>query len=410
MPEPVKLPTNQLYCNIFLRTLSHASSLGADSGECFHALQDAIPLNPTTWMIAWSELASRLNQHAASLLETRPPQRRSAKLAYLRAANYHRTAFFPLFSYPLRKDAVMPSYKTMRANFASAAELFDPPLIPLRIPFNGAKMRGYLANPLDTYRNGRLIVIISGHDAPMEELYFFCTHHALSRGYSIVAFDGPGQGGTLLESGMKLSHDFGEVLASVLDVAAEHGTWRRTVVMGLPLGGPLCLKAVSGSKMAARVHAVVADPAELNLIDTFRARLSFPQNMLERLPNGPAWAIWLLHIILRRMAASQSVAGWALRRGMLVHGCHTPLDYMISLQEFDNQPILGQIKIPVLITRAQKDEMSDQAELVYHKLINCEKKTFMIFRDDDGAYKNCETGARMLFSERVFAWLDETLS
>jgi esterase/lipase len=95
---------------------------------------------------------------------------------------------------------------------------------------------------------------------------------------------------------------------------------------------------------------------------------------------------------------------------MLVHGCHTPLDYMISLQEFDNQPILGQIKIPVLITRAQKDEMSDQAELVYHKLINCEKKTFMIFRDDDGAYKNCETGARMLFSERVFAWLDETLS
>jgi alpha-beta hydrolase superfamily lysophospholipase len=169
----------------------------------------------------------------------------------------------------------MPSYKTMRANFASAAELFDPPLIPLRIPFNGAKMRGYLANPLDTYRNGRLIVIISGHDAPMEELYFFCTHHALSRGYSIVAFDGPGQGGTLLESGMKLSHDFGEVLASVLDVAAEHGTWRRTVVMGLPLGGPLCLKAVSGSKMAARVHRIYSSAFRMDLPGLYGYSTSF---------------------------------------------------------------------------------------------------------------------------------------
>lgn len=222
----------------------------------------------------------------------------------------------------------MPSYKAMRANFASAAELFDPSWIPLRTPVDGVNMRGCLAKPLDTYRNDRFIVSISGHDAPMEKLYFFCTYHALSRGYSIAACDGPGQGGSLLESGMKLSHDFGEVLASVLDVAAEHGTWRHNVVMGLSIGGPLCLKAVSGSKMATRFYAVVADHAELSLMDTFRARLYFPQNILERLPHGPTWAVWLLHIVRRCMAASQSVAGWALRRRMLVHGCHTPLDYM----------------------------------------------------------------------------------
>lgn len=33
MPDSVKLPTNQLYRDIFLRTLSHASSGGSDSGE-----------------------------------------------------------------------------------------------------------------------------------------------------------------------------------------------------------------------------------------------------------------------------------------------------------------------------------------------------------------------------------------
>lgn len=407
----VALPNNPLYRNIFLRTLSHASSLGADSGECFRALEDAgAKITPASWTTAWSQLGSRLNQHAASLLEKRPPQVHSARLAYLRASNYHRTAFAHVWGHPLREDAVMPSYKAMRANFASAARLFEPPLIPLEIPFQEKKLRGYLVNPPDTYRNGRLMVVIGGYDSPMEELYFFCSHHALSRGYSVLVFDGPGQGGTLIESGLKLSHDYDDVLSSVLDVAAEYGTWRQTAVMGLSLGGLLCLQAASGPKTASRVQAVVADPAELNLIDAFRSRLPFPQTVCDQLPDGPAWAAWLLELILGRMATGSGMAGWALRRGMLVHGCTTPMEYVKSLHEFDNEPFLEKIKIPVLITRAQKDEIGDQAENVYRKLVNCDKKGFLVFRDEEGAAEHCQTGARMLFSEKVFAWLDETLS
>jgi hypothetical protein len=80
-------------------------------------------------------------------------------------------------------------------------------------------------------------------------------------------FDGLGQGGTLLEYGMKMSHSFDEVLANVLDMAAEYGTCRQTTVTGLSLGGLLCLKAISGANTSSRVHALVADPAELNLVD-----------------------------------------------------------------------------------------------------------------------------------------------
>lgn len=140
-------------------------------------------------------------------------------------------------------------------------------------------------------------------------------------------FDGPGQGGTLLESGLNMSHNFDEVLASVLDVAGEYSTWQHTVVMGLSLGGLLCLKAVSGFNMATRVHAVVANPAELNLMDAIRVRTPFPHSVRERLPKEPFWAGWLLGILPRRMAAAQNASGWVLRRAMLVHGCQTPLDY-----------------------------------------------------------------------------------
>jgi hypothetical protein len=106
--------------------------MGADSGECFRALHSTGALSPAKWVASWSKMASRLDQHAASLLET--------KLAYLRASNYYRTAFAPFFGHPLDKNAVMPLYRAMSTSFANAAKLFDPPFILLEIPFKPARL------------------------------------------------------------------------------------------------------------------------------------------------------------------------------------------------------------------------------------------------------------------------------
>jgi pimeloyl-ACP methyl ester carboxylesterase len=331
-------------------------------------------------------------------------------MAYLRASNYYRTAFAPFFGHPLDKDAVMPLYKAMASSFSNAAKLFDPPFIPLEIPFKGVSLRGYLANASAAASpKNRLLIVIGGYDAPMEEIYFFIGHHALSRGYSVLIFDGPGQGGTLLEAGVKLSHVYDEVLVSVLDTAAQHGSWKHTVVEGLSLGGLLCLQAVASSTTQSRVHAVVADPGELNLLDAFRGRLPFPQSICDQLPEGPGWAAMLLGFILGHMAAGNSMPGWALRRGMLVHACDTPMEYVRSLAAFDNQSALGQVKIPALITRAEGDEIAAQAETVYERLVSTDKKCLMRFTDEDGAAEHCETGARAFFNEKVFTWLDNTL-
>ena len=54
---------------------------------------------------------------------------------------------------------------------------------------------------------------------------------------------------------------------------------------------------------------------------------------------------------------------------MLVHVCNSPIEYMKSLHEFDNESILGEINIPVLITRAPKDKIGDQAEIIYNRLL-----------------------------------------
>ncbi len=249
--QPV-LPKDPLYHTFFLRTLSHASSLGADTGECFAALQEATRNGLTThaWAAAWSTQAKRLDEHAARMLVMNPPQTLSARLAYLRASNYHRTAFLPLFGHPLDEGTVMPAYEATRSSFSKATALFEPPLVPLEVPYEDAMLGGYLCKPPSgVVSNDRLHILIGGYDAPMEELYFFTGHHALLRGYSVLRFDGPGQGGTLLESGIAMSHDYDKVLEAVLDVSAQYDTWKHTIVQGLSFGGLLCLKAVASKSV-----------------------------------------------------------------------------------------------------------------------------------------------------------------
>lgn len=171
MSNFVQLPSDPLYRSFFLRTLSHAWSSGADSVECFRALHDASPLTPANWLAAWTKMGSRLDKHAASMLRATPSQSFSAKMAFLRASNYHRTAFAPCFGHPFDKAVVMPAYAAMRSSFAEAAKLFDPPFTSLRIPFEKATLRGFLCSPSSTMpSNGRLMVVISGYDAPMEEV------------------------------------------------------------------------------------------------------------------------------------------------------------------------------------------------------------------------------------------------
>ena len=47
MSDSVRLPTDPLYCNVFLRTLS-LPSLGAGSGECFRALLKSESTQPNS--------------------------------------------------------------------------------------------------------------------------------------------------------------------------------------------------------------------------------------------------------------------------------------------------------------------------------------------------------------------------
>ena len=49
-----------------------------------------------------------------------------------------------------------------------------------------------------------LLILTNGYDATVTDMYFASAVAASRRGYHCLLFDGPGQGGTLYEQGVRL--------------------------------------------------------------------------------------------------------------------------------------------------------------------------------------------------------------
>ena len=220
---------------------------------------------------------------------------------------------------------------------------------------------------------------------------------ALHRGYNVLAVDGPGQGSALIEHGLTLRPDWENVIAAMI----EHLITRREVdadriaVIGLSLGARLAPRAASGE---GRLAACIADCGSYDLYEAALERMPTP--LAQGLRDGKWWARLVIRPILQ-VLVRKPTAGWALRRGMLVHGVARPLAYLDSLREFTLRGHAERIACPTWVCNAEEDEISASAPQLINAL-RC-PKTFVQFTTAEGAGDHCEQGARALYHARSFA-------
>ena len=128
----------------------------------------------------------------------------------------------------------------------------------LRKPFEGTYTTHAVAFGsfmLTAYRFGTprsrgSIVLFGGFDSYVEELFPMVTEFA-QRGYDIVAFDGPGQGGMLEDQHVAMTADWQRPVAAVVDALGLDDV----TLIGGSLGGCLVIRAAAFER---RVHRVVA--------------------------------------------------------------------------------------------------------------------------------------------------------
>jgi pimeloyl-ACP methyl ester carboxylesterase len=385
----------------WLRAASHASAGGADIGECLTAARQIHEPDPTSWFDAWYGLAANLlaaaeTSHAAG-------RRISALDSYLRASNYFRTAYTFLIGAPV-DPRVLDAYRHQRDAFTAAAALMFPSAEPIAIPYGDTTLHGYLFRAAVDGTPRPTLIITGGYDSTAEESYFFSGAAAVARGYTCLVFDGPGQGAAIIEQGLIFRPDWEAVVTPVIDYAITlpEVDPARIALMGISFGGYLAPRAASGEP---RLAACIADPGEYSLLEEFKSRV--PGFIARQLPDGQGFAIGLLESILRRRLRHPT-AGWGLRRSLWVHGLKTPLDYLRLTKDYSLEGRAERIRCPTLVCSAENDDIGVTAQRLYDSL-TC-PKTFIAFTAAEGAGEHCEAGARSLFNQRAFDWLDTALA
>jgi hypothetical protein len=202
--EAKQTPNTQRYMKIyfddpehdgqFLRAIDYAPA-GAQIGEAWAIAAQIQAGDATSWYNAWSSYADRLYEVAVQSRDA--GHRVSARNAFLRASNYYRTAYIFMFALPV-DPRVIDAYEKQTDAFQKAAELFEPPIEILKIPYENTTLPGYFIKPDASGAARETLLCTGGYDGTCEELFFIIAGGALERGYNVLVFDGPGQGGALV--------------------------------------------------------------------------------------------------------------------------------------------------------------------------------------------------------------------
>jgi alpha-beta hydrolase superfamily lysophospholipase len=383
-----------------LRAAGSAPYGGSDLGECIATARRIKPGDLGSWHDGWvrtAEETARLAERA-----DKAGERETARLAYLRASSYYRTAGVMLLAPPL--DPRLAETNSLQTEmFHRAGTLMEQPPEVLEIPFEQTTLPGYFFRPDASDHQRATVILTGGYDGTVEELYFSNAAAALARGYNVLAFDGPGQGGSLIKQGLTLRPDWENVVRPVVDYALGRRDVdpTRIALIGPSLGAHLA--PLPARSIGLRPASLTAAPS-FNLHAAFLRRL--PSPLARRVAANSPGAIKVLRILAGYLI-KKPTAGWALRRGLLVHGLDEPLTFIDSLREYTLAGRAEHISCPTWVCGAEGDEISESAQQLVAAL-TCEKE-YVEFTAAEGAGDHCEAGARTLYHARSFTWLDTIL-
>lgn len=377
---------------------------GADFGEV-RSIAEAIGNgNDDSFHAAWTAAADRM-MNEGHVAETRGHQI-SARDCYLRAACFYGKAFHPLFGYPVDSRVVQSSRRQIEA-FNRGLALGDDPVSPVQIPFEMSSMLAYVI-PAQGRANERrpLIIITNGYDAAITDPFFASAVAASRRGYHCLIFDGPGQGTTLIEHGVRLRPDWETVIRAVVDFALTlpNVDSDRIALSGWSLGGYLSPRAASGE---SRLAACIADPAQSSIADGFRAyaiKLGATAEQAAHLGTLPEALIERMEDIV---AHDRKLHWSVVQRGYWVNGASNLREYLTSVEQFTMSGRIESIRCPTLFTLAENDPLTSGTQSFVDAL-RC-PKTLLHFTHSEGAGEHCEMSNRSLVNRKVLDWLDEVL-
>ncbi len=344
--------------------------------------------------------------------------RASARSAYLRAASYYDLVLYFILATTARAQEA-GAYAAMQRCWQQASQLFDPPFEPVKIPYGGSWMPGYLLRPDNRPLRRPTVILNNGEDAQNIRMWAFGGAAALERGYNALIFEGPGQGSMLFERQIPFRPDWEKVITPVVDYLRSRPEVdpSRIVLSGSSLGGELVVRAAA---FEHRLTALVADPGFLSVWRSWQANLAaitslFTQGLSRQQINA-AWQQKIVPTLDAgdRFNLAKITEGYgrpyllAARAGQVFTDLY---DLGMTLMNFTVAGVASQVTAPTLVTAYDGDQLvvpaSGQGTEVYRLLRG--PKQFHQFTTAEGADQHCAPMAPQTRNQAVYDWLDAIL-
>lgn len=302
------------------------------------------------------------------------------------AAFFYRAAeFFALPSDP-DKPALYDTFQDLFYRHVFDADRADR----VEVPYEGAFLPALRVHARE--HRGTLVVH-GGFDSFIEEFYSVALWFS-DRGFEVILFDGPGQGGALKQHGLPLTYEWEKPAKAVLDrFEVEDVTW-----LGVSLGGWLCFRAAAFEPRVARVIASsiafdylrIAPPWLQPLV---RALLRFPRAM---------------NVLATLKARLRPQERWAVHQLMYVFKVTTPVAGAAKLLELNEQNLHAErVRQDVLILTGEEDHFIPlkMHHMQVKALSNARSVTGRIFTAAEQAQNHCQVGNVELALREMARWI-----
>lgn len=329
-----------------------------------------------TWYNEWEQLARRAESQGRRF----------------HAAYYYRMAEFFL----------QDSRPEKTATYAKAMENFYPAITAdnsfgferFEVPYEGSWLP---AIRLQTPGARGTIVIHGGYDSFIEEFYLGL-RDLRGLGYTLILFEGPGQG-KALKNGLKFTHEWEKPVKAVLD----YFDLEDVILIGLSWGGYLCLRAAA---FEPRIKSVAAYDILYDGLDLLTNNMPFPRRQVFRLLLR-CRAEKILNRLVGRMRRLSLIIDWAITHGMYITGTRTPYEFFTKCAQHNLRGLTPRINQDVLLLAGEKDHYVPLGHYyrLRRELTNARSVRGRVFTVQEGGEQHCQVGNHHLATDEIVTWI-----
>jgi hypothetical protein len=374
-----------------------ATGIG-DVGLVFATMDKITDGDRQGWFDAWTaraaELAAQGRQAATD------GHLATARWALLAAAEYYAKALVVVDGLP-DQSVLLPTFREHRACWEAVVDASQGCYARVAVPYEGTTLPGYLLRPDATGAARPTFVMTNGSDGSLPGMLGYGGAEALSRGWNVFLYDGPGQQSMLFERGVPFRYDWEAVLTPVIDALVGRPDVDASALTGYGVsqGGYWIIRAAA---FEHRLVAAAADPGVLDVSTSWTAHL--PQALLDLLHSGQKDAF---NQVMAPVENDPEMARTMAFRSK-PYQISDYFDLFTEVERYQLRDVAGQVTTPMLILDPQDEQFwPGQPRQIYDLLPGAKK--IIEFTQEQGANYHCQPLGRHLSNTLMLDFLCDHL-